>query len=102
MNIHTRARTLLDAASAASRPVWAFLIIEAAVILGLGGFAAVLGTDLARLVAFDGLPPWWVVAVLPMVSAMAQLVRATRPIVAARRWHGVLLRRIDERWGDER
>jgi hypothetical protein len=102
MSINTRARALLDAASAASRPVWAFLVIEAVVILGLAGVAAVLVTDVARLVAFDRFPPWWVVAGLPLVSAMAQLVRAARPIVAARRWHGVLVRRIDERWGDER
>jgi hypothetical protein len=102
MRIHTRAKSLLDAASVTSKPVWVFLVVEAGAILGLVAVVVLVAAGIAQQVALDGLPPWRGLAVLPFASAAAELVRATHPFVAARRWHGVLVRRIDERWGDER
>jgi hypothetical protein len=102
MSIRTRTKSLWDAASSASKAVWIFLIIETLVIAGLAGLVAELAADIAQRIAFDRLPPWSALAVLLVASALAQLVQAAHPIVAARRWHGVLVRRIDERWGDER
>jgi hypothetical protein len=92
----------LDAASSASKAVWIFLIVETVVIASLAGLVGMVAAEFAQRIAFDRLPPWWALAVLLVASAIAQLVQAAHPIVAARRWHGVLVRRIDERWGDER
>ena len=102
MRINTRAKALFDAASVTSRPVWIFLAVEAVAILSLAAVAVLLVAGIAQQVALDRLPPWRAMAVLPFASAAAELVRAAHPFVAARRWHGVLVRRIDERWGDDR
>jgi hypothetical protein len=102
MSIHTQTKALSDAAPSTSKPVWIFLVVEAVAILSLAGVVAALAVGIAQHVALDRLPPWRALAVLPFTSAAAEVVRATHPLVAVRRWHGVLVRRIDERWGDER
>jgi hypothetical protein len=103
VSIGTRAKALIAAASATSRPVWAFLAVEtiaavAAVVFVCSTVAAVL----AGAADFDQLPPWRALAVVPLGGVAAYLLRALRPLDVARRWHGVAVRRIDERWGDER
>jgi hypothetical protein len=102
MRIATRTKELLDTASSASKPVWAFLIVEAAMVVGLLTAGVLLTRGIVQNVAFDRLPPWRALGVLPVLGAAAALVRAAHPVMAARRWHGVLVRRIDEHWGDER
>ena len=101
MTISTRTRVLLTTAMETSWAVWAFLATEAIVLLGLALTAVALAFGLAETSSIDTLPPWRALTVLPAVGAAAELVRATRPIVALRRWHGVLVRRTDERWGNE-
>ena len=102
MRISIRAKGLLDAASTTSKPVWAFLIGEAITVIGIVAAGAVLATGTVDEFPLDRLPPWRALMVLFLVSAGAELVRAAHPLVTARRWHGVLVRRIDERWGEER
>jgi hypothetical protein len=102
MTITSRTKALLMAASETSRPVRVFLAVEVvavhAVVLVLGrALAGVLGS-----VALDGLPPWRLLAVLPALGAAAELLRAAGAVEALRRWQGVAVRRIDERWGDDR
>jgi predicted ABC-type sugar transport system permease subunit len=102
MRITTRTKELLDAASSASKPVWALLTVEAAMAVGLITAGVLLTRGVVQNVAFDRLPPWRALGVLPVLGAAAALIRAAHPVIAARRWHGVLVRRIDEHWGDER
>jgi hypothetical protein len=101
MTMSTRTKVLLTTARETSWAVRAFLATEAIVILGLALAAVTLVAGIVKAVAIDGLPPWRALIVLPAVGAAAELVRATRPVAALRRWHGVLIRRIDERWGNE-
>ena len=102
MRISTRSKALLDAATTTSTPVWLFLVVESTAVIGLVTAGVLLAGGIVQSVALDRPPPWRTLAVLPVLGAAAALVRAAHPLMAARRWHGVLVRRIDERWGDER
>jgi hypothetical protein len=102
MTIIDRTKVLFAVASETSRPVRVFLAVEGTAALGLALLLGKLAADVVGSVALDGLPPWRLLAMLPALGAAAELVRASRPISVLRRWQGVLLRRIDERWADER
>jgi hypothetical protein len=92
----------MSLAASTSRPVWIFVTVETVA----GGLLLVLALiAVARTVAsidVGHLPPWRGLAVFPLVGLAAQGLRALRPGAVARRWHGVIVRRIDERWADER
>jgi hypothetical protein len=102
MSITTRAKALIAAATTTSRPVWAFLAAEAIAVTGVAVVVCGTGAALAGAVALDQLPPWRALLVFPAVGAAAHLLRAAEAVQALRRWHGVAVRRIDERWGDDR
>jgi hypothetical protein len=92
----------MAAVSATSRPVWVFVAIET----GVAGFAMVVGglmvRKLALAVVLDDLPPWRAMPWFPLAGVAGYVVRALGPIEAVRRWHGIAVRRIDERWAAER
>jgi hypothetical protein len=84
----------------ASRAVKAAVTIEVAAGLVAALLAwAGLRSHVLGLIDLDNLPPWHALVACPVVGAAAVAVRAWRPDQALRRWHGVALRRIDERWG---
>jgi hypothetical protein len=101
-SIGSRIKATIAAARATSRPVWVFLAVEAvaAVALGLAVGLAAAGT--VGGVALDELPPWRALAALPAAGAAGHIVWAARPAEAVRRWHGIAVRRIDERWAADR
>jgi hypothetical protein len=101
MSIPTRTKALIAAASATSRPIWAFVAVET--IAGVVGavFVCTAARKLGGAVALDELPPWRALALFLLGGAAAHVMRALRPVEALRRWHGVAVRRIDERWGNE-
>jgi hypothetical protein len=95
-----RITAALAAAEATSRPVWVFLVAE--LVAGLG-LALAAGAGLARLagaVMLEELPPWPLLPLVAAAGAAARVLRAASPIEALRRWHGVIVRRIDERWAE--
>jgi hypothetical protein len=102
MTIVDRTKVLFAAAAETSRPVRVFLVVEATAALGVALVLGKVAAGVAGSIAVDDLPPWRVLAVVPALGAAAELVRATQPVAVLRRWHGVLVRRIDERWADER
>jgi hypothetical protein len=85
-----------------SRPVWLFVIGEAAVLAVVVAACALLAHRVVGAVALDELPPWRALAGCLALGAAAHTVRAARPIETLRRWHGIAQRRIDERWADDR
>jgi hypothetical protein len=77
-----------------------FVVIEAVVLAAAG---VVFSRSLAQVVAavsFGGLPPWRALVGVPFVGAGAYALRALKPVDVVRRWHGVVVRRIDERWAE--
>jgi hypothetical protein len=85
---------------AASRPVKATVGLELAAGLAAVAVAWQLLRGLvAGLVDLAELPPWWLLVAAPALGAVTAALRAWRPDEALRRWHGVALRRIDERFG---
>jgi hypothetical protein len=101
MIIRTRIKATITAAKLTSRPVWAFLSAETIAALAVAVTLALVVRRVAGSVAFDELPPWRALAVFPPLGAAARLARSAGAGEALRRWHGVAVRRIDERWGDE-
>jgi hypothetical protein len=96
-------RRLTDAGAelhAYAAPVRALLAIEA-VIAAVATHAA-LTWVWRTATSFDpapaGPPPWPALLAAPVLGAAGHLLRRFRPLAAARRWHGVALRRLDERW----
>lgn len=102
MTIHIRTKSLIGTAQTPSRPVWAFVISETIIAMALAVFVFISAHDLAGAVDVTSLPPWRTLAVFPLAGVGAQLSRAMHPGEALRRWHGVVVRRVDQRWGDER
>lgn len=102
MTMRTRINSAINAATTTSRPVWLFVVAEALGTLALALAACVAARSLAGSVALDDLPPWRALAAFPAVGAAAGTLRALRLDEVLRRWHGIAVRRIDERWGDER
>ena len=100
--ITRRLNGLYAAASRTSRPVWAFLILETLIA---GALVVAGGGILVRLVQATNLgelPPWRALAWCPFVGVAGHVTCAMRPIEVARRWQGVAVRRIDERWAADR
>lgn len=95
----TMVRHLFRRIRAASGPVKACITAE---LLTATLAAAVVGgwawEWLDGLVALDDLPPWRLLAVFPVVGGAAAVLRARRPDETLRRWHGIALRRLDERF----
>jgi hypothetical protein len=92
----------MTAAAATSRPVWLFLIVEVIVgglVLALGCLA---GRSVVRVVALDELPPWPALGWFALLGASAYVLRAVGLVAVLRRWHGIAVRRIDERWAADR
>jgi hypothetical protein len=85
---------------AASRPVKATVGLElaAGLVVALVAWGRLRGL-VGGLVDLAELPPWWLLVAGPVVGAATAALRAWRPDEALRRWHGVALRRIDERFG---
>jgi hypothetical protein len=102
MTITARIKATITAAKLTSRPVWAFLAAETIAAITVAVALVLVVGWMAESVALDELPPWRALAVFPVVGVAAQLARAAGAGEALRRWHGVAVRRIDERWGDER
>jgi hypothetical protein len=102
VTISSRTKAILAAAVDTSRAVRLLVGVELVVMLGIGLAAADAAASAVGRMAANELPPWRVLAILPIAGAAAELVRAARPLDVLRRWHGVVLRRVDERWGDER
>jgi hypothetical protein len=102
MTIVTRTKALFDVVSATSRPVWLFVAVEgivAAVVIAAG---CVVACGVARALVLDELPPWGALGGCLLLGAAGHLIAAARLVDVLRRWHGVAVRRIDERWGDDR
>ncbi len=102
MTMVRRTRILLTAVSAMSRPVWLFVIGQATVLAAMVAAGGFLARRLAGAVALDELPPWRALVGCLVLGAAAHAVWAARPVETLRRWHGIAVRRIDERWGDDR
>jgi len=102
MTVRSRLASCLTAAASTSGPVWIFVAIEALVGLGLAVGIAHLACRLAESLVLDELPPWRALALAPLAGAASHLVRAAKTVDVLRRWHGVAIRRIDERWAAER
>jgi hypothetical protein len=102
MTMRTRINSTINAANVASRTVWLFVLIEILASVALAVLVCVAAIRLGHSVAFDDLPPWRALATFPAVGAAAGTLRVLRPGEVLRRWHGIAVRRIDERWGDER
>jgi len=85
---------------ATSGPVKAAVVAEQAVAMVAVALAWWrCGPAVGRLVDLGQAPPWRALVVFPVVGIAAALARAWRADEIVRRWHGVLLRRVDERWG---
>ena len=102
MTIRTRTKILFAAASAMSRPVWLFLAVEALVAAGAVVVVGVLARRAYAAIDLSELPPWRALVGCLVLGGVAHVVRAARPVDVLRRWHGVVVRRIDERWADDR
>lgn len=97
--LHKRARDTWRELRALATPVQAILAAEALAALTAAGAAGLWAH--ATVVGFDpsaGTPPWRALPAVVALGAAAHLARQQRPIGAARRWHGVLIRRLDARW----
>lgn len=101
-NASRRITTIITAARTASRAVLAIAIVETLAVLVASALAARAALGLAGMVQLDELPRWRSLTAFPLAGAAAYVLRALRPVEALSRWHGVAIRRIDERWGDER
>jgi hypothetical protein len=98
----TRAKAIIVTASAASRPVSLFVVVEVVVAGLVLVLACRAGWSLAQVVTHDGLPPWPALGWFALLGAFAYVVRAVGLITVVRRWHGIAVRRIDERWAADR
>jgi hypothetical protein len=98
----TRTKALWNVLSTTSRPVWLFVLGEAAVLLVVVAVGGLLARRFAGVVALDVLPPWRALVGCVVLGAAAHAVRTARPIETLRQWHGIAVRRIDERWADDR
>jgi hypothetical protein len=102
MTVRSRLASCLTAAASTSGPVWIFVAIEIVIGAGLATGIVYFACHLRDGVVLDELPPWRALALAPLAGAAAHLVRAAKPVDILRRWHGVAVRRIDERWAAER
>jgi len=78
------------------------MAVETVVASAALGAGCALVRNLALAVALDELPPWRALGWFPLAGAAGYMLRAVGPIEAVRRWHGIAVRRIDERWAAER
>jgi hypothetical protein len=102
MTIVTRTKVLFDVLSATSRPVWLFVAAEGIVAAAVIAAGCVVARGVAGVLVLDELPRWRALGGSLLLGAAGHLIAAARPVDALRRWHGVAVRRIDERWGDDR
>ena len=101
MTITARAKAVMTAAQS-SKAVCVFVAVEAIAAIVLVAACSTIGRDVAGALDLTSLPPWRGLAIFPALGIAIQAARALDAAEALRRWHGVAIRRIDERWGDER
>ena len=102
MAITARAKAVMTAAQASSKAVCVFVASEVIAVILLVAAVSTVAGNLAGALDLTDLPPWRGLAIFPALGIAIQAARALNAAEALRRWHGVAIRRIDERWGDER
>jgi hypothetical protein len=102
MAIAPRIKATITTARATSRPVWVFVVAEAVIGLGVAVALGLAARGITGDLALDDLPPLRALAVLPAAGAAARTLWALGPRRVLRHWHGVAVRRIDQRWAAER
>lgn len=93
-----RLQSTAQAARNASRPVWVTVVAEALVVLAGLGLAGWWAYQLAAGIDTSTPPPYEALALFPMIGAVARLARLSHVGRALHRWHGHLLRVIDQRF----
>ena len=85
-------------AARASRPVWVTVAAEALIVLAGLGLAGLWTARLATGIDTTSPPPYEALALFPIVGAVARLARLSHAGRALHRWHGHLLRAVDQRF----
>lgn len=91
-------KTFVSAVRATSRPVWVFLAVETTIVAALLTVATLWVHGLTTAVDLHRFPPWLTLAVFAPLGAAARTLHLAHVGQAAARWHGVLVRRVDQRW----
>ena len=98
MTVPAAVKTFVSAVRAASRPVWVFLAVETAIVAAVSTLVALRVHGLTAAVDLHRFPPWPTLAVFAPLCFAVRTRRLAHVGQAARHWHGVLVRRVDQRW----
>lgn len=101
MTITARAKAAMATAQSSSKAVCVFVAVEVIAAIVLVAAISTVAGNVAGALDLTDLPPWRGLAVFLALGITIQAARALNAPEALRRWHGVAIRRIDERWGDE-
>ena len=92
----SRLHHTVETARAASRPVWVTVVAETLAVLALLGLAGLWAYQLTASIDTTTPPPYQALALFPLIGGVARLARFSHVGRALHRWHGHLLRRIDQ------